>query len=101
VPLDPPTSQPPTTKVSLVSPPAPIAEKAGPVRETVPVPREVVIEMVAKDPFLSISEIKRELARKHPDLRLGWWSIWGILRRESLLSKKNRFRRARLKSGGN
>jgi hypothetical protein len=57
--------------------------------------------MISKDPFLSISEIKKELARKNPSKRLGWWAIWRILRKEHLLSKKNRFRRARLKSGGN
>ncbi len=57
--------------------------------------------MISKDPFLTISEIKAEMRRKFPSMRLGWWGIWGILKREKLLSKKNRFRRARLKSGGN
>jgi len=64
-------------------------------------PTEIIIEMISKDPFLSISEIRDELSKKYPALKLGWWKIWGILRREKLLSKKNRFRRARLKSGGN
>jgi anti-sigma B factor antagonist len=64
-------------------------------------PVDIVLEMISKDPFLSISEIKREISKKHPGLKIGWWNIWGILRREQLLSRKNRFRRARLKTGGN
>jgi anti-sigma B factor antagonist len=64
-------------------------------------PVDIVIEMISKDPFLSISEIKREISKKHPALKVGWWNVWGILRREKLLSKKNRFHRARSKSGGN
>ncbi len=70
--------------------------KALPLRLT-----DVIIEMISKDPFLSISEIKRELARKHPNFRAGWWKIWGILKQEKLLSRKNRFRRARVKAGEN
>ena len=68
--------------------------KAAPLSLT-----DAIIEMISKDPFLSISEIKRELARKHSNLRPGWWRIWGVLRQEKLLSRKNRFRRARLKAG--
>jgi anti-sigma B factor antagonist len=60
---------------------------------------DLILEMISKDPFLSISEIKSEITRKHPALKIGWWQVWNILRRESLLSKKSRFRRARLKGG--
>jgi len=59
----------------------------------------VVLEMVSKDPFYTITEIKDEIARKQPGARAGWWKIWAILRKNGLLSKKNRFRRARNKSG--
>lgn len=55
----------------------------------------MVLEMIAKDPFYTISEIKRELQRKCPGSGAGWWRIWSIFRRNRLLSKKNRFRRAR------
>jgi len=61
--------------------------------------QQIVLEMVSKDPFSAISEIKRDINRKHPSLKAGWWKIWGILRRNRLLSKKNRFRRARTKLG--
>jgi anti-sigma B factor antagonist len=64
-------------------------------------PRDIVLEMISKDPFLSISELKREISRKNPIHKIGWWKIWGVLRREGLLSKKNRFRKARIKAGGN
>jgi anti-sigma B factor antagonist len=66
-----------------------------------PQPRDIILEMISKDPFLTISEIKREIRRKHPALRFGWWKIWGVLKRDGLLTRKNRFRKARLKTGGN
>jgi len=104
--LDPQPSQPPTTIVQLAvaTQTTEVIEKEPVIRESRPnilEPREIVLEMISKDPFLTIFEIKREFSRKHPLLRIGWWRIWGILRKENLLSKKNRFRRARLKSGGN
>jgi len=61
--------------------------------------QQLVLEMVSKDPFFTISEMKSEISRKYSSLRPGWWKIWGILRRNRLLTKKNRFRRARTKSG--
>jgi len=61
--------------------------------------QQLVLEMVSKDPFFTISEMKGEINRKYPALKPGWWKIWGILKRNGLLTKKNRFRRARTKSG--
>lgn len=62
-------------------------------------PDDLILELITKDPFYTISEIKSELAKKHPRLSVGWWSIWNILRRKGLLKKRNRFRRARSKGG--
>ena len=62
-------------------------------------PEEIVLEMISKDPFLNITEIRKEAARKYPSLKLGWWQTWNILRHEGMLSKKNRFRKAREKGG--
>jgi anti-sigma B factor antagonist len=59
----------------------------------------IVLEMISKDPFLSISEIKKETTKKNPSLKVGWWRIWNILRHQGLLSKKSRFRKAKLKGG--
>jgi anti-sigma B factor antagonist len=73
-----------------------------PPLEPKPAPKtidEVVFEIMLKDPFLSISEIKEEIIRKYPALKPGWWKIWSILRRNGMLSKKNRFRKSRHKSG--
>lgn len=61
--------------------------------------QQLVLEMVSKDPFFTISEMKNEINRKHPSIKPGWWKIWGILRRNGLLAKKNRFRRARTRIG--
>jgi anti-sigma B factor antagonist len=60
--------------------------------------KTMVLEMIAKDPFYTVSEIKREMQRKNPRSGAGWWKIWNILRRNSLLSKKSRYRRARDKA---
>jgi anti-sigma B factor antagonist len=85
---------------------APAADSTAKVKvaENIPAkvePRDIVLEMISKDPFLSISEIKREIGKKNPIQKIGWWKIWGVLKREGLLSKKNRFRKARFKAGGN
>ena len=61
----------------------------------------LVLEMVSKDPFYSITEINGEIAKKHSNVNSGWWKIWGILRRNGLLTRKSRFRRARNKTGEN
>jgi len=60
---------------------------------------DVVFEITLKDPFLSISEIRYEISRKLPTLKPNWWKIWGILRKNGMLTKKNRFRKSRYKSG--
>ncbi len=59
----------------------------------------VVLELVNKDPFFSISEIKNEVNRRQPQHKAGWWKIWSILKEHKLLSKKSRYRRARTQSG--
>lgn len=81
-----------------------VAEKeriaAEPVKKTSPTDlKQLVVDMVSKDPFFTISEIKREVGRKYPSLRPGWWKIWRILRQNGLLSKKSRFRHARTRLG--
>ncbi len=68
-------------------------------KSTAPGLQEIVVEMVIKDPFFSISEIKTEIARKYPTAQSGWWQIWNVLRQNRLLSKKSRFRLSRFKSG--
>jgi anti-sigma B factor antagonist len=100
---DSPTAKPQASKPQPlpVEKPVEVQEKPRDVASIVPTPAEKILEMITKDPFLSISEIKAEIAKKFPHIGIGWWKIWGILRREKLLTRKSRFRRARVKAGGN
>jgi anti-sigma B factor antagonist len=61
--------------------------------------RDIILNLISKDPFLSISEIKSELRAKHPAFSVGWWKIWGLLRRNKLLRRKKRFRFSRMRLG--
>ena len=84
-------------------------EKEEPIPETKPIdekPRgahqsldRIVFSLIEKDPFLTISEISNEIRRKQSLYKAGWWKIWGILKRNRLLRRKNRFRWARANSG--
>jgi anti-sigma B factor antagonist len=102
---DNPEDMPPSIDLEKAIPIATaVAEKEKAVEgsrfgKPVPGVEQLVLEMVSKDPFFTISEIKKEVHRKHPSLRPGWWEIWGILKKNKLLSKKSRFRRARTNLG--
>lgn len=61
-------------------------------------PEDVVFNLVIEDPFCTISELKEMAFEVAPDLSLGWWKIFGILRTHKLLSRRARFRFARRKS---
>ena len=57
-----------------------------------------VLELVAEDPFYSISEMKRIVNSENSfDKRIGWWKIRSVLRKNNLGSRKKRFRYARKK----
>jgi anti-sigma B factor antagonist len=57
---------------------------------------EAILEIIGKDPFLSIGEIKREIARDFPGT--GIIKIWWMLRKLGLGSKKKRFYFARTRN---
>jgi anti-sigma B factor antagonist len=57
---------------------------------------EAILELVGKDPFLSIGEIRREMARDFPGL--GHFKVWRMLRKLGLGSKKKRFYFARTRN---
>ncbi len=59
---------------------------------------EVVLRLVVEDPFGSISELSEQAEEEAPNLKFGWWNVFGILRRNRLLSRRARFRLARRKS---
>jgi anti-anti-sigma factor len=56
---------------------------------------EIILQLVADDPFASISELIEEATEMAPGLQLGWWKVFGILRRNRLLRHRSRFRLAR------
>lgn len=56
---------------------------------------EVILQLVADDPFASISELIEEASEIAPGLQLTWWKVFGILRRNRLLRHRSRFRLAR------
>lgn len=59
---------------------------------------EIILNLIAEDPFASISELAEDVAEVAPHLKLGWWSVFGILRRNGLLTRRARFRLARKRS---
>ena len=52
------------------------------------------LKMLKSDPFVTISEIRREFAHQSRGLRAGWWTVFRILRRNRLLRRRSRFRYA-------
>lgn len=88
------------TAVSGITNPAPVVSDTGEKDKRKARGLEsIILELISKDPFYSISEINREVAQKHGNVSSGWWKIWSVLRRKGLLTKKSRFRRARNKTG--
>jgi len=57
-------------------------------------PELVALKMVKNDPFVTISEIMRELKSRGSEQSIGWWKIFFILKKNNLLRKKSRFRYA-------
>ncbi|MBI5266208.1 MAG: STAS domain-containing protein [candidate division Zixibacteria bacterium] len=53
-----------------------------------------VLQMVRRDPFATISEIVFETNRRQADQQVGWWQVFGMLRRHRLLRRRSRFRYA-------
>jgi anti-sigma B factor antagonist len=57
---------------------------------------EAILELIGKDPFLSVGEIKREIAKDFPGT--GFIKIWWLLRKLGLGTKKKRFYFARTRN---
>ncbi len=81
-------------KASAVTPPE---TKTAPSVTARPSVESLVLSLVKTDPFYSIGEIVRIIRSdaNGDGQKIGWWGVWSILRRHSLLSKKNRFRYSR------
>jgi hypothetical protein len=53
---------------------------------------------VADDPFYTINDLKVVLEEALPGHKTSWWSVFKILRKLKLLSRRSRFRFARHQS---
>ncbi len=51
-----------------------------------------VLRLVREDPFASIREIRNDLRRRSDFRDVGWWKVFGILRKNRLLRRRSRFR---------
>ena len=57
---------------------------------------QTVLDLVAEDPFFTISEISRLLRQRcHDRFPAGWWGVFACLRRHHLLRRRARFRHFR------
>ena len=52
------------------------------------------LNMLKSDPFVTITEIRREFAGQAQDIRAGWWAVFKVLKRHRLLRRRSRFRYA-------
>lgn len=79
------------TERKVVESPAPISPEGERNVE------KTVLSLIKADPFYTIREIAQMVNSEAngSGANVGWWSVWGILRRNSLLSKKKRFRYSR------
>lgn len=60
--------------------------------------KETILSLVKSDPFYSIGEITRLVNEGRSgtgEKLVSWWQVWNLLRKNSLLSRKKRFRLAR------
>lgn len=75
-------------------------KKQAPVKRDIPriarTLEEALFDLVGKDPFLSVGEIKREIAKDFPGT--GFFKTWRVLRKLRLGSKKKRFYFARTRN---
>ena len=82
----------------FVSPPDKTAASSPrrPVREEVSDETEgIVLRAIRQDPFYTIGELKMVVEESHPGMKIGWWSVFRILRKNRLISRRARFRFAR------
>lgn len=55
----------------------------------------VILKLVIDDPFSTIRELCHQAKEAVPPRKMGWWKVFGILRRHHLLRLRSRFRYAR------
>jgi len=50
-----------------------------------------IMRLIEEDPFMTIGEIKQDLAHLVRGRKVGWWRIFLTLRRRKLLTRRSRF----------
>lgn len=73
----------------------PVGAAAGEVPAT---GDEVILRLLADDPFSSIAELVEQANEIAPVFKFSWWKVFGMLRRNRLLRPRSRFRYARRRS---
>lgn len=58
-------------------------------------PELMVLQLIKEDPFYSIGEIKGEINDRSEQVTVRWWTVFSILKRNGLLSRRARYRYAR------
>jgi len=90
--------QPSTTKIPVNE--ANQSASTGAARKEPPkAPRrfeDAILDLVGKDPFLSVGEIKKEIAREFR--KIGYFKVWWTLKKLGLGSKRKRFYFARTRN---
>ncbi len=56
---------------------------------------DAVLRLVKHDPFATIGELADELSQSGQYEKTGWWPVFLVLRRHSLVRKRSRFNFAR------
>lgn len=56
---------------------------------------KIILGAIVEDPFYTISELKLVLEESLFDSKISWWGVFGILWKNSLVSRRARFRYAR------
>ena len=77
----------------VAEPESEAADLAEPARQGSYRLEDALMDVIGKDPFLSINEIKRAVAKDFP--KIGFFKTWWTLKRLGLSSKKKRFYFAR------
>lgn len=75
------------------SSPAPVSHRSFPLSSPLGIPAldAAVLRLVLEDPFYSVREMRSrlgELGQSSP----GYWTVWSVLRRHQLLTRRRRFR---------
>jgi anti-anti-sigma factor len=89
------------SSAAVVAGPVPLRQPAKPSLNPLGIPQldAAVLQLVLEDPFYSLAEIKARLAELG-HRSAGYWTVWTILRRHSLLSRRRRFRYFRRHQSG-